>query len=181
MLKKGPSTDSVKTPEGQALVKDHISYIYKQGADGVYVAAGPFTAGGEIQGIVIVRADTAEKAQEIAGADPAVKAGIFATETLPFLSPPDWFGNVDGPFMVEGDRRGVVVYRVATMEEARERAEGDPMVRVGRLAVELHPWSAPRGALPTLPKQTAIRRLSLTSIGHICSDHIYGGQPYCRS
>jgi uncharacterized protein YciI len=59
---------------------------------------------------------------------------------------------VAGPFMVAGDRRGVVVYRVATMEEARQRAEGDPMVKIGRLAVELHPWQVPKGALPTLPR-----------------------------
>jgi uncharacterized protein len=44
-----------------------------------------------------------------------------------------------------GDRRGIVVYRVETMEEARTRAEGDPAVKAGRLVVELHPWTVPRG------------------------------------
>jgi uncharacterized protein len=44
-----------------------------------------------------------------------------------------------------GDRRGIVVYRVKTMEEARTRAEADPAVKAGRLVVELHPWTVPMG------------------------------------
>jgi uncharacterized protein len=59
---------------------------------------------------------------------------------------------VAGPFMVDGHRSGIVVYRVASMEEAKQRAEADPMVKIGRLSVELHPWQVPKGALPTLPK-----------------------------
>jgi uncharacterized protein YciI len=201
MLKKGPAAATASTPAGQALLKEHISHLYGLAADGRGMAAGPFTDGGEIQGVLIVKAETPEKALEIEGADPAVKGGIFSMEALPFLSPEGWFGKweavgafetvyfgflkrgpnrgqdaetarqlqkehlaymdgqsnqgkliVAGPFMVDGDRRGVVVYRVATMEEARQRAEADPMVKAGRLAVELHPWQVPRGALPTLPK-----------------------------
>jgi uncharacterized protein len=45
-----------------------------------------------------------------------------------------------------GDRRGIVVYRVKTMEEARTRAEADPAVKAGRLVVELHPWTVAKGA-----------------------------------
>jgi uncharacterized protein YciI len=56
-----------------------------------------------------------------------------------------------GPFTGDGVRRGVVVYRDADAEEAKRRAEADPMVKAGRLAVELHPWQVPQGALPTLP------------------------------
>jgi uncharacterized protein YciI len=52
-----------------------------------------------------------------------------------------------GPLIDAGDRRGIVAYRVASAEEAKQRAEADPMVKVGRLAVELHPWSIPKGAL----------------------------------
>jgi uncharacterized protein YciI len=53
-----------------------------------------------------------------------------------------------GPLVDAGIHRGIVVYRVATAEEARRRAEGDPMIKVGRLAVDLHPWLVPKGALP---------------------------------
>jgi uncharacterized protein YciI len=52
-----------------------------------------------------------------------------------------------GPLVDAGTRRGLIAYRVATMEEAQERASGDPMVRAGRLAVELYGWTIPRGVL----------------------------------
>jgi len=201
MLRKGPSAATAGTPEGEAIVKDHVSHVYKLGADGRAGAAGPFTDGGDIQGIIIVKADTAEKALEIQAQDPAVKAGIFTMEVLPFMAPEGWFGKweafpsletvyfgflkrgpnrgqdaetakrlqaehlaymdgqskegklvVAGPIMVDEERRGIVVYRVTSADEARQRAEADPMVKVGRLAVELHPWQVPRGALPALPK-----------------------------
>lgn len=53
-----------------------------------------------------------------------------------------------GPLVDAGIHRGIVVYRVATAEEAKRRAEGDPMIKVGRLVVDLHPWLVPKGALP---------------------------------
>jgi hypothetical protein len=40
-----------------------------------------------------------------------------------------------------------VAYRLPTLEEARTVAEADPMVKAGRLAVELHPWMLPQGIL----------------------------------
>lgn len=52
-----------------------------------------------------------------------------------------------GPLVDAGVHRGIVVYRVGTAEEAKTRAEGDPMVKVGRLVVDLHPWLVPKGAL----------------------------------
>jgi uncharacterized protein YciI len=57
-----------------------------------------------------------------------------------------------GPFTTAGERRGVVVYRVADEAEARRRGEGDPMIKAGRLALELHPWQVPVGALPVTGK-----------------------------
>jgi uncharacterized protein YciI len=200
MLKKGPMVATVGTPEGQKIIQEHVAYMYKLGAKRTSMAAGPLLDGGEMQGLIILKAATPEQAREIASADPAVKAGIFATEVAPFLSPDGWFGPwaevgnfetvffgflnigpnrgqdpetakrlqaehlaymdrqstegkliVAGPFTVDGPRRGVVVYRVANAEEAKDRAEADPMVQAGRLAVELHPWQVPQGALPTLP------------------------------
>jgi uncharacterized protein YciI/photosystem II stability/assembly factor-like uncharacterized protein len=201
MLKKGPSAAIASTPDGQQLIKEHVAHLYKLAADGKAMAAGPFRDEEGIQGIIMMKADSAEQARELEAADPAVKAGIFIMETLPFMSPEGWFGKwaafgefetvyfgflksgpnrgqdeatakrlqeehlrymdgqakegklvVAGPFMVDGERRGIVVYRVASMDEAKQRAGGDPMVKIGRLAVELHPWQVPRGALPVLPR-----------------------------
>jgi uncharacterized protein YciI len=57
-----------------------------------------------------------------------------------------------GPVTAEGERRGIVVYRVADEAEARKRGEGDPMIKAGRLALDLHPWQVPIGALPVTGK-----------------------------
>ena len=52
-----------------------------------------------------------------------------------------------GPFVNGGAKRGIVVYRLKSLDEARTYAEGDPMVKAGRLAVELHPWQLAKGVL----------------------------------
>ncbi len=53
-------------------------------------------------------------------------------------------GKMDlaGPFMDNGEIRGICVYNVATKEEAEKLANEDPMVKAGRLIVEIHPWYA---------------------------------------
>jgi uncharacterized protein YciI len=55
---------------------------------------------------------------------------------------------VAGPFGDDGTLRGIFVFRVATLEEARALTLTDPAVQSGRLALELHPWSVPEGILP---------------------------------
>ena len=60
-----------------------------------------------------------------------------------------------GPFTIDGARRGIVVYRVADEAEARRRGEADPMIKAGRLALELHAWQVPIGALPVTGKVAA--------------------------
>ena len=52
-----------------------------------------------------------------------------------------------GPLLDGGTRRGLIAYRVATMEEAVERASGDPMIKVGRLVPQLYEWTVPKGIL----------------------------------
>jgi uncharacterized protein len=55
---------------------------------------------------------------------------------------------VAGPFGDNGTLRGIFVFRVNSLEEARELAASDPAVQAGRLALQIHPWVVPEGILP---------------------------------
>ena len=183
--------------ERQQTLKAHVAHLYKLGADRHSMVAGKITSGGDIAGIIVMKADSPERARELQAADPAVKAGIFSVEVMPFMAPDAgmrawaefpqfetvYFGFLNsgpnrtqdaetakrlqaehlaymgdqhkqgklvfaGPFVDGGRHRGLVVYRVASMDEARTRANGDPMVKAGRLSVDLHAWQVPKGALP---------------------------------
>ena len=202
VLKSGPQAAKLGgTPEGQKILQAHVAHLYKLAGEGTYVAAGPFLDGGDIAGVIVVKAPTPERAKEIEAEDPGVKAGMFTVEAAPFMAPEGWFGPwaefgrfekvffgflvtgpnrgqdadtakrlqaehlaymdgqakegklvLAGPFVTDGARRGVVVYRVADEAEARRRGEGDPMIKAGRLAIELHPWQVPQNALPVTGK-----------------------------
>ena len=53
-----------------------------------------------------------------------------------------------GPFGDEGDLRGVFVFRVDSLKEAQDLAATDPMVKIDRLRIDLHPWQVPVGVIP---------------------------------
>ena len=55
---------------------------------------------------------------------------------------------VAGPFGDNGELRGIFVFRVGSLQEAQDLCATDPMIKIGRLAVELHPWNVPDGVLP---------------------------------
>jgi uncharacterized protein YciI len=48
-----------------------------------------------------------------------------------------------GPFFDDGPLRGIYVFDVETVEEARALTETDPAIEAGRLEMELHPWYGP--------------------------------------
>ncbi|HUR31219.1 MAG TPA: YciI family protein [Saprospiraceae bacterium] len=45
-----------------------------------------------------------------------------------------------GPFLDGGDLRGVYIFNVETVEEAKALTETDPAIKAGRFIMELHPW-----------------------------------------
>ena len=46
---------------------------------------------------------------------------------------------VAGPFMDKGDVRGIYIFNVETLEEARKLTETDPAIKAGTLEMELRP------------------------------------------
>jgi len=55
---------------------------------------------------------------------------------------------VAGPFGDDGPLRGIFVFRVGSLKEAEDLCATDPMIKINRLAVELHPWQVPEGVIP---------------------------------
>lgn len=47
---------------------------------------------------------------------------------------------IAGPFMDNQSIRGIYIFDVSTVEEARELTSTDPAIKAGVLEMELHPW-----------------------------------------
>lgn len=54
-----------------------------------------------------------------------------------------------GPFADGGELRGLFIFRVDSLEEAKALAEQDPAVKAGRLIIEWHPWYAAKNITVT--------------------------------
>lgn len=65
-----------------------------------------------------------------------------------------------GPFLEDGQLRGIYVFAVESVEEAQKLTETDPAIQAGRLKMELHPWygSAALGLLNALHKRITSSR-----------------------
>jgi uncharacterized protein YciI len=58
-----------------------------------------------------------------------------------------------GPFGDDTDLRGMFLFRVNSLDEARNMVAADPAVQAGRFVLELHPWFARKGLVtPPPPK-----------------------------
>jgi uncharacterized protein YciI len=55
------------------------------------------------------------------------------------------YADISGPFGDNGDIRGITIYNVPTLKMADSLANADPMVKAGRLLIEIHPWWAAKG------------------------------------
>jgi uncharacterized protein YciI len=195
LLKRGPKYSAAGMPKD--LQSEHVANVISLLESGKAVIAGPLGDDGDIAGVFVFRAKSAEEARAWADSDPAVKAGFFNTEMHPWWSEDvmkkpsspvklttaylafltrgaKWtpektpataelqkahLANINrlakmkklvvaGPFGDNGQLRGIFVFKVASIEEARALTETDPAVKAGRLAIDLHPWLVPEGVLP---------------------------------
>lgn len=55
------------------------------------------------------------------------------------------YADISGPFGDDQDVRGITIYNVPTLEMADSLANLDPMVKAGRLEIEVRPWWAAKG------------------------------------
>ncbi|CDF81106.1 phenylalanyl-tRNA synthetase subunit alpha [Formosa agariphila KMM 3901] len=56
------------------------------------------------------------------------------------------YADISGGFGDDGEVRGVTIYNVPTQKIADSLANADPMVKAGRLEIEIRPWWAAKGA-----------------------------------
>lgn len=197
LLKHGPKWTAEENDDTKRLHQQHVDYVMSLLDSGKAVLAGPFTDGGEIDGVFIFRASSAAEAKAWADADPSVASGFRVAEMHPWWSE-DIFGkptkpmkltqtflafltrgekwtpektpateeiqkghmaNINrlaemkklvaaGPFGDDGRLRGIFVFRVGSLEEAKTLTSTDPAIQAGRLAMDIHPWMVPEGVLP---------------------------------
>ncbi len=195
LLKRGPKWSAKgMIPEVE---KGHVTHIMSLLDTGKAVIAGPIAESGDLVGIYILRAKSAEEAKAWTDSDPAVISGDLMPEMHPWWSEevmkkattpmklttayigflsrgPKWtpektpateelqkahMANINrlaetkklvmaGPFGDNGTLRGIFVFKVASLGEAKELAETDPSVKAGRLAIDVLPWMVPEGILP---------------------------------
>lgn len=90
-LRRGPAWSPEKTPEVQRISEGHMAHLNAMGATGKLVLAGPFEIEGTppnaIAGILLFNVATIEEARAMAAEDPAVKAGRFTLEVIPWYGP----------------------------------------------------------------------------------------------
>lgn len=55
------------------------------------------------------------------------------------------YADISGPFGDNGNIRGITIYNVPNLKMADSLANLDPMVKSGRLEIEVHPWWAGKG------------------------------------
>lgn len=55
------------------------------------------------------------------------------------------YADISGPFGDDGIIRGITIYNVPNKKMADSLANADPMVKAGRLEIEIHPWWAAKG------------------------------------
>jgi uncharacterized protein len=89
-LRRGPAWSADQTPEVKQISEGHMAHIRAMAATGKLILAGPFEIEGTppnaIAGILLFDVETMEEARAMASEDPAVKAGRFTLEVLP------WYG-----------------------------------------------------------------------------------------
>ena len=89
-LRRGPAWTAAATPEVTAVSRAHRANIDRLTKEGLMVVAGPFegTSGDlALTGIFILRVASMEAAKAAVDTDPAVKAGRFVYEIVPWCGP----------------------------------------------------------------------------------------------
>ena len=64
------------------------------------------------------------------------------------------------PFLDNGDIRGIYIFNVTTVKEAKALTETDPAIQAGSLIMELHPWYGSAALLQVNSIHEKIKKVS---------------------
>jgi len=68
---------------------------------------------------------------------------------------------IAGPFLDNQEIRGIFVFNVATVDEAKKLTETDPAIKAGVLVMELHPWYGSAALVETVDIHKTIEKKSV--------------------
>lgn len=66
-----------------------------------------------------------------------------------------------GPFLDDDELRGIYIFNVTTIEEAKALTETDPAIQQGRLVMELHPWYGSAAVMHVNELHNKIAKISI--------------------
>lgn len=88
IITTGPNDATVTGAEREEIFREHFANMGRLAADGKLAVAGPFGENDKsFRGLFVFAVPTVEEARKLAETDPAVKAGVFVVEYLP------WYGS----------------------------------------------------------------------------------------
>jgi len=88
ILRTGPKDADVKGKEREEIFAGHFANIGRLSAEGKLAVAGPFGKNDKTwRGLYIFNVPTIEEAEKLVVLDPAVRAGVFVPELVP------WYGS----------------------------------------------------------------------------------------
>ncbi len=67
-----------------------------------------------------------------------------------------------GPFMDDQPIRGIFIFNVTTIEEAKKLTETDPAIQAGSLVMELHPWYGSAALMEVVGVHKTLQKSSFT-------------------
>ncbi|HRW74261.1 MAG: hypothetical protein H6568_07780 [Lewinellaceae bacterium] len=68
-----------------------------------------------------------------------------------------------GPFLDQGEVRGIYIFNVATVAEAEALTNTDPAIQAGRLVMELHPWYGSAALMEVNQLSKKVQKVSIAN------------------
>ena len=69
---------------------------------------------------------------------------------------------VAGPFLDDQDIRGIYIFNVSTIDEAKALTETDPAIKAGSLIMELHPWYGSASLIESVEIHKKLQKKNIT-------------------